>query len=50
MMAELTTMQTLQTDTWMQANWSQFVATAYSETYQNGQAYYDNGQIGRAHV
>ena len=45
MMAELTTMQTLQTDTWMQANWSQFVATAYSETYQNGQAYYDDGQM-----
>lgn len=44
-MADITTLPTFQTDTWVQASWPQFVATAHSETYQAGRAYYDCGYM-----
>lgn len=44
-MAEITISTPFQTDTWVQATWQQFVATAYSELYEAGRAYYDHGYM-----
>jgi Uma2 family endonuclease len=44
-MAETTTLQPIQTDTWVKASWDEFVATAYSSAYQEGRAYYDRGRM-----
>ncbi|MEM6839774.1 MAG: Uma2 family endonuclease [Cyanobacteria bacterium P01_C01_bin.120] len=44
-MASPLTTSTIQTDTWIPATWSQFVAVAYSDRYQNGRAYYDHGYM-----
>lgn len=40
-MVETTTRHPIQTDTWVKATWDEFVATAYSPSYQNGRAYFD---------
>jgi len=44
-MAETTTLHPIQTDAWVRASWDEFVATAYSPTYQEGRAYYDHGYM-----
>jgi Uma2 family endonuclease len=44
-MAEPTALPIVHTDTWVAATWPQFIATATSETYQTGRAYYDHGYM-----
>ncbi|MEM9117185.1 MAG: Uma2 family endonuclease [Cyanobacteria bacterium P01_F01_bin.56] len=44
-MAEVKPLPIFHPDTWVTATWPQFLATADSETYQTGQAYYDHGYM-----
>jgi Uma2 family endonuclease len=44
-MANLQTLPTFQTDTWVPATWQQFVAIAHSDIYLTGRAYYDYGYM-----
>ena len=44
-MAETTTLQPIQTDTWVKASWEAFIATAYSPDYHESRAYYNQGYM-----
>lgn len=44
-MAKVNTLPIFHPDTWVTATWPQFLATADSETYQTGRAYYDHGYM-----
>jgi Uma2 family endonuclease len=44
-MTETSTLHPIQTNTWVKATWNDFLSTAYSPVYQDGQTYYDHGYM-----
>ncbi|HEY9879459.1 MAG TPA: hypothetical protein V6D29_13470 [Leptolyngbyaceae cyanobacterium] len=44
-MAKPTTLQPIQTDTWVKATWETFVATVASPSYESSRAYFDQGYM-----